>query len=151
MEIRAASLAQIAKGRNAQMVEIADDVQGVANALNHIDSHIALRFSETGNYFVAYWKPDGWEDGQGYVITTAQDLDHRLVKKVEGIYEKCREPGYSFAEELEDNEAKAKAEREHEETERNGPMLEQLAHAMRKDLGYTSRRAFIDKEIPTST
>jgi hypothetical protein len=146
MEIRPASLAQIQKGRDGQMLEIDDDVQGVANALNLIDHHIALRFSEVGNYFVAYWKPDGWEDGSGYVITTAQDLDHRIVKRVEDIYAKCKQPGYSFSDELEKNEAIAKAEQEHEAVEKNGPMLEQLAHAMRKDLGHDKRRAFIPEK-----
>jgi hypothetical protein len=143
MEIRPASLAQIAKARNAQMVEIDDDVQGVANALNHIDSHICLRFSEAGGYFVVYWKPYGWEDGSGYQITTAQDLDHRIVKRVEDIYAKCKQPGYSFAKELEQVESDAKAEKEHEEAEQNGEMLEKLAHAMRKDLGYDKQKIFI--------
>jgi hypothetical protein len=129
------------------MVEIDDDVQGVANALNHIDTHIRLRFSEAGNYWVVYWKPAEWEPGSGYVITTAQELDHRIVKRVEDIYAKCKDPGYSFAKELEKEEAKAKAEREHEESEQLGPMLEQLAHAMRKDLGLDQSKVFVP-EVP---
>lgn len=125
------------------MVEIDNDVQGVANALHHIDHHISLRFSETGNYFVVYWKPDGWDDGQGYQITTAQDLDHRIVKSVEDIYAKCKQPGYSFAKELEQAEDEAKAEEEHRQDEERGAMLEKLAHAMRKDLGLDKSRVAV--------
>jgi hypothetical protein len=128
------------------MVSIDDDVSGVALALSEIDSHICLRFSETGGYFVAYWKPTEGEDGGGYMITTAQDLDHRLVKRVEKIYHECRRPGYSFADELEKTEAKKKAQVEHQASEERGPALEELAFAMRRDLGYDKQRVFVPGE-----
>jgi hypothetical protein len=124
------------------MVQIDDDVQGVADALHGIDSHISLRFSEAGNYFVIQWK----DDHESYLITTAQDLDQRIVKRVEKIYHDVRQPGYSFAGELEKAEAKNKAEMDHEASEARGPALERLAHAMRADLGYDKQRVFIPEK-----
>jgi hypothetical protein len=147
LEIRPASLTQLSRGREGMMIEIDDDVQGVANALNAIDSHICLRFSEAGGYFVAYWKPDGWGNGDGYVITTANELDHRLIKKVERIYHECSQPGYSYAAALEKAEGEAKAEHDHEQQEKLGPMLEQLAHAMRKDLGYDKAKIVVPEDV----
>lgn len=147
MEIKPASLTQLSRGREGQMIEIDDDVQGVANALNEIDSHICLRFSEAGGYFVAYWKPEGGEDGDGYLITTAQELDHRLVKKVERIYHECSQPGYSYAAALDKAEEAAKAERDYEEAEKLGPVLEQLSHAMRKDLGFDQAKIVVPESV----
>lgn len=122
------------------MIEIDNDVGNVAQSLRDIDSHICLRFSEAGGYFVAYWRPSEWDEGEGYLITTAQDCDHRLVKRVEDIYAKCKQPGYSFATELEKVEAEGKREREHKQREESGEALEKLAHAMRADLGYNQSK-----------
>jgi hypothetical protein len=147
MEIRPASLAMFTKGNKGQLVPIDDDVQGVANALNEIDHHFRLRYSEAGEYFVVYWKGDEEPEGDGYLITTAQELDHRLVNHVGEIYKRCQAPGYSFADELERTEAEARKEKDHEFKERHGEMYEQMAYAMRHDLGYDQQRVFIPKEI----
>lgn len=136
MEIAPASLAQVSRARGGQLVEISGDVQGVADGLNRIDKHIRLRFSETGGYFVIYWMPDGCEPGDGYQIFTAQELDLRIVGKMEEVYHRCRQPGYSFSEELEKTEKKLKADEEHEWQESHGEMFEKLAFGLRKDLGY---------------
>lgn len=147
MEIRPATITQLGKGRDGKFVQIADDVQGVANGLNAIDPHIKLRYSEAGGYFVVYWsenpalaEEDDAEGNTTYLIFTAQDLDHRIVKKMERVYWECNQPGYSFADVLEKKEAADKASRRHEARERNGEMYERLAHAMRKDLGYGQGR-----------
>lgn len=143
MEIRPASLAQIAKARNGQMVEIDDDVQGVANALGEIDSHLRLRFSEAGGYYVVYWKPEEWEEGDGYLITTAQDLDHRLAHHMRQVVHRCQQPGYSLAGELDEADAKAKADADQTFVEENGELVERMAHAMREDRGYNKTRIFV--------
>lgn len=121
------------------MIQIDDDVQGVANGLAEVDVHIRLRFSEGGGHFVVYWKDEGDE----YVITTARELDQRIVRRVEKVVHDCRQPGYSFAGELEKVEAKAQAQQDHEASEARGPALEQLAHAMRKGTGHDKQRIFI--------
>lgn len=148
MEIRPASLAQMAKGRNGHMVEIQDDVQGVANSLAAIDPHIRLRFSEAGGYFVAYWLPDDGEEGDGYLITTAQDLDMRLVKRIEEVYWRCRQRDYSYAGEIDKTEVKAQAQKDHEWAQKNGELVERLAYALREGTNRNQHKAYIGKEIP---
>lgn len=147
VEIRPASLAQITKARDGQLVQVDDDVQGIANALHEIDHHLRLRFSEAGEYFVAYWKPDEWEEGDGYAIFTAQDLDHRIVHHMRGVYHRCQQPGYSFAQELERAEEKAEAEQDHNWEQQHGEMYEKLAFAMREDLGYNQSSIFVPKDV----
>ena len=154
MEIAPASVAQIKKGRNGRMVTIADDVQGVVNALSQLDPHLRVRYSEAGGYFVVYWTADPSkaeeEDHEGnttYLVTTAQDLDHRLVQRVEEVYWKHRQPGYSVAKEQDEIDRKAERDNEHAFTEQRGEMYERLAYAMRRDLGYDKGRVFITKEI----
>lgn len=147
------------KGRAGQMVPIDDDVQGVANALNDIDPHLKLRYSEAGQYFVVYWSADPTQTdedieredkGETYVITTAQDLDHRLVHKVGEIYKRCQEPGYSLGAELDRIDAADKKAKDAAFTEEHGEMYEQMAYAMRKDLGYNQGRVFL-KEVPVGS
>lgn len=147
MEIRPASLAQITSGRDGRMVQIDDDVQGVANALAEIDHRLRLRFSEAGEYYVVYYKPDECEEGDGYLIFTAQELDHRVVKHMEQVHHRCTQPGYSFGEELEKAEADAKAQADHEWSEKHGEMHERLAHALREDAGYNHRRIFVPEGV----
>lgn len=147
MEIRPASLTQIAAGRKGQLVQIDDDVVGVASALHEIDPHIRLRFSEAGGYYVCYWLPDEMEEGDGYLIFTAQELDHRIVHHMREVYQRCNQPGYSFAAELDKAEEEAKKEADHKWTEQNGEMHERLAHALRKDAGYDQRRIFVSEDV----
>lgn len=130
-------------------MEIDDDVQGVANGLDQIDHHLRLRFSEAGGYFVVYWKPDEWDEGDGYAIFTAQDLDQRIVHHMREVHHRCQQPGYSLADELERAEAAKKAQADHEFTESQGESYERMAFAMREDLGYNKSKAFIPKEIPS--
>ncbi len=147
MEIRPATLTQLNLGRGGQLIEIDDDVQGVANALHEIDPHIRLRFSERGGYFVVYWKPDAVEEGDGYLIFTAQDLDHRIVQQMREHYHRCLQPGYSLADELDKAEAQAKAELDYERDEEYGEVAERLAHAMRSDLGHDQSRIYVPEGI----
>jgi len=153
LEIRPASIAQIATGRDGRMDPISDDVQGVANALHAIDPHIRLRFSEAGNYFVVYGISDpnlaDEDDGdcETWLITTAQELDHRIVKRVEKVYHDALKQGFSLAKQLDDIDAKAERENEHAWTERNGEMYERMAHALRKDLGYDQGRIYVPEKV----
>lgn len=129
------------------MVEIDDDVAGIASGLAAIDHRIRLRYSETGEYFVVYLKPDEWEEGDGYMVFTAQELDGRIVKHMEEVYIRCNARGYSLADEAERQEAKAKKNAAHEFTEKHGEMYERLAHAMRKDLGYDQSKIYVPESV----
>jgi hypothetical protein len=150
MEIKPASLAMFTKARNGRLIPVMDDVQGVANALNQIDHHLRLRYSEIGEYWVVYWLPDEGEEGDGYLITTAQELDHRLVHHVGEVYKRCQEPDYSLGEELDRLDAEDKKRKDHEFTECHGEMYEQMAYAMRHDLGYDKNRIYVPKELTSA-
>lgn len=141
------------------MVLISDDVGGVAQSLHDLDPHLRLRYSEAGEYYVVYWTEDPSqsdedvereERGSTYLVTTAQELDQRLVQRIEKIYWECRQPGYSLAKKLDEMDAKGKSEDEKEFTEKRGPLYEELAHAMRKDTHRDKRRAFIGDGIPAA-
>lgn len=147
MEIAPASLAQLTRARGGQLIEVGDDVQGIANALAQIDPHIRLRYSEPGEYFVVYYKPDEWEPGQGYMIFTAQELDHRIVKRMEEVYARCNAPGYSLAAEVEAAEAKQKREDDHRWREENGELMEKLAWALREDTHRNQHKLAVPRDV----
>lgn len=142
-----AGMAQLAKARSGKLIEVSDDVAGVARGLSEIDHHIRLRYSEAGEYYVVYWKPDEWEQGQGYLIFTAQDLDHRIVHKMREVYWRCQRENYSLADELERQEDQQTKEADHRFAEDHGEIFQKLAFAMRKDLGYDKSSAFIKEGI----
>ena len=122
------------------MVEVEDDVQNVVNDLARINHHFRVRWSEAGQYFVVYWKPDHEEEGSGYLVTTAQELDGRLVRLVEQIhYRVINDPDYDLGAEIEANHDAADAERDRQFTEQAGEMYERLAHALRQDLGVKNQ------------
>jgi hypothetical protein len=150
LEPTRATLSQVTKSRNGEMVLIEDDVQNVVNSLHEIDPHLRVRFSEAGGYFVVYWQPEGELPGNGELVTTAQELDQRIVHLVRRLYHKAMQPGYSFADEIEKQEEKDRREREHRDSEQRGEALERLAHAMRKDAGYTDGKIFIPKGVKTN-
>lgn len=141
-----ASLDQVVAGKGGKMICIENDVQGIANALNEIDPHLRLRFSEAGGYFVVYWKPDHEAEGFGELVTTATELDFRLVEHVRKLNWKSRQPGYSLADELEAAERERARAADHEFTERHGELYENLAFALRKDKGVENR-AFVPRDV----
>ncbi len=125
------------------MIQVDDDVQNVANDLRDIDPHLRLRYSEAGEYWVVYWCPDGGEDGDGYLVTTAQELDQRVVTQVRKIHHGVLNDTYKLSEEIERLDAVAKAEEEHAFTERMGDTYERLAHALREGTGRGKRRIYV--------
>jgi hypothetical protein len=142
-----ADISQIVKAKDGKMVSIEDDVQNVANDLAEIDPHFRLRYSETGKYFVVYWKHDeAVEDGDGYLVTTAQDLDQRIVQTVKRIHHQVlNDPRYSFADEVERVEEANRRIAEHNRAEEMGPKHEKLAHALKKDLHLDQERIFVPR------
>jgi hypothetical protein len=146
MEIRPvpATLAQISRNREGRMVHIEDDVQGVANDLHEIDSHLRLRYSEAGGYFVVYLKTDAdVDEGDGHLVLTAQDCDQRIVQRIRRIMQS----DYDYMAELDKAEAKAKEEKDAAWSEKIGPIAERLAFAMRKELGYDKSSVVIPRSV----
>lgn len=129
-------------GGEYEYVEIEDDVLNIANTLYEIDPHLRLRFSEAGGYFVVYWKPADADEGDGYLVLTAQELDWRIVRRIQEIGSK----DYDFTQEIERVEAanrKAEQERRHELL---GETHERAYFELRKLMGVKSK-AFISAEM----
>jgi hypothetical protein len=143
VEIRPATITQIEAHRTAgglfEYVEISDDVQGVANLLHEIDEHLRLRYSKAGQYFVVYWRHDGAEDGDGHLILTAQELDHRIVKRIEQI----ASADYDYSFELERLDAEEKKRRREAINEKLGETAERAYFELRKIHGKLNDRAYV--------
>lgn len=144
MEIRPASITQLAQARGGHLVEIDPKLQAIANDLAHIDPNLRLRYSEAGEYFCVFYEP---EHGDAYLIFTAQELDERIVKRMEEVYWRCNQPGYSLADEAEAAEARQKREDDHAWLEKNGELLEKLGWALRHDSNHNQHRAFIPEGV----
>ena len=141
MRIEPASVDQIRLGSTGRIVEISKDAGGVADDLKKIDPHLKVRFAENGQppFWAVYWESD--DQRSTYLVTTAKayqgrtgiwtGLDGRLVERIRQI---DPQNGYDYASELErQNRAAAKAKKQALE-EKMGPLHEQAAHAVRKDL-----------------
>lgn len=132
IEINPASLTQVMQTRKGGMLLVDDDVQNVAQSLRDIDPSLRLRFDPHADYFCVYQvveEPDGSESEK--MVTTAQDLDHRIVHRVREVVS----PRYDFMAELDKQDAAAAKAKDDEQTERYGDIADKLAWALRKDLG----------------
>lgn len=134
-----ADLAQVQMARDGKYVEIEDDVQGIANSLSEIDPHLRLRFSEAGGHYVVFFK----DEQQEYIVTTATELDGRLVPLIRKLHWQATQPGYSFADELDKVEKQAEKDRDAAYENEHGEAFSRLAHAMRKDTGRDKNRVFV--------
>lgn len=126
MEIRPATLDQIIKGRDGKRVVITNDVGDIARQIKEISPDLELHYNEVAEYFVVIQKHETGE----HLVTTAQDLDARIVERVKQI----TSPGYNFEEEALAVEKAQKDKSEHERKEHIGEVGEKLAHGFRKDL-----------------
>lgn len=126
MEIKAATLDQIIKGRNGKRVVITNDVGDIARQIKEISPDLELHYNETASYFVVIQKHDNGE----HLVTTAQELDARIVERVKQI----TNPQYNFDIEAAKIEKQKEAEAEHKRKEHIGEVGERLAHGFRKDL-----------------
>lgn len=143
-EISPASLAQVQATDRGKMVAIDDDVQNVAADLQAIDPGLKLFFnpSDEGGYFSIELHrelPNG--STQEELVTTAQELDQRLVERVRQI----DSAGYSYADELDRADAAALRAHESHMHEKIGVAGEKLRHALKKDLGLGGNQAYISR------
>lgn len=141
MEVQPATLPQIQKGRRGRVVFIDNDALGVAKQLREIDSNLRLAWNEFGEYFVVYQQLD---DGTEHLVTTAQEADGRLVKRVQKIASRF----YNYAEELDKQDKETDRKSEYKSSEYVGELAEELAHAIRKDT--STPRTDINRHGPKS-
>lgn len=129
------------------MVAVPADPLGVAEALRRIDKTLRLRYAEAGSppYWVVYrvhrnGEPCADDDPERTeeLVLTAQDLDHRIVDRVEFIHPDGR-GGYDFVAEVEKQNRDAERRRREKVRESVEEYGDQLAHAIRRDLGVTYR------------
>lgn len=132
IEIRPGSVAQVMATDRGKRVQVADDVQGVANALLEISDELRLYYhSDEAFWAVEQHTPQADGSTKESLVTTALDLDHRIVARCKEV---CA-PGYDLAAEIERREARVQADQDHARREAIGPHAERLAFALQQDLG----------------
>jgi hypothetical protein len=144
MEIQAASVDQMAQARDGRWVAIDADVGSVASLIKEIGDTLGvdfrLHFSErTGIFKVVQFMPDGEEQ----LVTTATELDGRLVNRLREITSES----YDLAAEAEKVEEQARKDFEHAQAERIGEVGERLAHAIRTDLGERKTQVTLPRGV----
>lgn len=138
MELQAASLAQIQAAKSGEMVLIEEDVGSVVGQIQEVDSSFRVRYSEVGEYFVVYAAD---ETGHEYLVTTAQELDGRLLDRVRQIASER----YDYAAQVESIDAAYEASKDHELREAVGEIGQRLAHALRQDRGLNQGRISVPR------
>jgi hypothetical protein len=133
-------MAQVRAGRDGRRYMIEDDVLDVARRIKEIDDSLSLQFNERGEFFVVV---QTLEDGEEKLVTTAQELDERLIHHLKHITHRS----YDFAKEADRMDAQAEREKDHAFHERVGEAGEVAAHALRKDLGLKGGKAFVSKDV----
>lgn len=123
-----------------ELVPVENDVYHVVDRLRRIDPNLHLSYHKTEKVFVLEWR--GLSD-QGEMVEdfvgAYTELDPRIVHLIEKLAARENRNRYVLSRELEALEAQKEREALHAHEERMGPAAEQLAHALRKDLGVNSR------------
>ena len=129
MEIEPANIDQVKRARNGKMITIDKDVGGVVQEIKRINENLHVRYSDAGEYFVVYHRNP--ETGDESLVTTAQELDHRLAKRMEYL----NSGQYDYLLELEKIQNRREKQKDERLKEQIGIIGEELAHALRTDLG----------------
>lgn len=136
-ELEPASVAQVQRGQDGELVEISGDVGNVVADLRRLDPSLRVRAvtDRKEPFFVVYQLVE--ENGRTteHLVLTAKSLDQRIVKRVEEIMD----PSYNFADALETNALKRKAESRNGFREKVESHADRLLHAAQKDLGIKPR------------
>lgn len=123
-----------------ELVPVESDVFHVVERLKRIDPGLSLFFHKSREVFVLYWK--GLNDKGELVedfVGAYTELDGRLVHLIEKLAARENRNRYDLVKELERLEAQKDRDFEREQLNRIGPVAEQLAHALRNDLGIKNR------------
>ena len=143
MRVEPASIEQLLAGRDGRVHRIGADAGGVADELRRIHPGLILQYNELGDHFSVCFES---EDGRDtYLILTARECDHRITDRIREIDSHGRS-GYDYAKALEAGSREARDRALAQFRERMGELGERAVHAIRKDLGSTSR-AFIPREV----
>lgn len=137
--------AQVKAGRLAltdkmDLVQVESDVFGVVEQLKRIDSGLHLSYNTKQNVFVLEWR--GVNPLGEYVediVGAYTELDSRIVHLIEKIGARENRNRYVLSHELEKLEQQKEREALWEHEQNVGPLAEQLAHALRQDLGVKNR------------
>ena len=143
MKVEPASIDQLLRGRDGRVHLVSADAGGVADELRRIHPGLVLQYNELGDHFSVCFESDDGRDT--YLILTAKECDHRIADRIREIDSHGRS-GYDYAKELESASQRVRDRALAQFRERMGDLGERAAHAIRKDLGSTSR-AFIPREV----
>ena len=142
-EIEAATVDQVRQGRDGRTHLIDSDAGGLVIQMQEIDPNLRLRYSEAGDYYVVYYEGKNGTE----LVATYKECDDRIVKDLQRIAWENRQPGYSFADELDKADKKAEAEFDKKQFEKVGEKGEELAFAMRNALGKNDHKIFVKRDI----
>jgi hypothetical protein len=131
MKINSATIDQLIRSRTGGWIHVEADVGSVAQQIEEIGrdrgATFELRLSErTGIFTVVQILGD-----EEQLVTTAQECDQRLVDRLRLV----TSPSYDLGAEVDRAEAEKDRNFQHAQSEQVGEIGEQLAWAMRKDLG----------------
>ena len=151
MKVEPARLNQILDAKGGQFVEVHADVGGVVKALREIDPGFGVRFPLDARepYWHVYWQSEDKRKQELVMSVQAyqnssgvwEGLDHRVVRRIMEIGDES----YDYVKAIDRSRERAdkdKADRTHELVFEHG---EELAHAIRKDLG-DKHKAFFPKK-----
>ena len=130
-----------------ELVEVGDDVLGIAQDIREIDPSLKLRYSERQDFWAVYQEechPLTGEVLKKQIVTTSKVLTPELVERVRQV----TNPSYDFIGEVEKLEKQRKADARPALRESIGEKAEKLAWAMRKDTHRDQRRIFIPNGLP---
>lgn len=158
MNVEPASFNQIRLGEDGRLIEVSADVGGVVEKLREIDKGLRVRFAERGHCWIVYheWHEgcprNNGNEGSTYLINTSNayqgptgawlGLDDRIVDRMREIGSET----YDFAAKLEASRREREDKTLRAKSEKFGEIAEKGAHALRKDLGDTSR-AVIPRDV----
>jgi hypothetical protein len=144
-EIEAATLDQFRQGQDGRMHMIEADAGGIVARMQRIDPNLHLRYSEGGDHYVVYWKDPQTQKEE--LVATYQELDQRIAADLERMEHMQKQPGYSFADELDKKDAEAEKAGEEARRDAMAESAEKLHYALRKDKNMLGQRVFITKGL----
>lgn len=132
IDIAPASLDQVLRGRGGKLLIIENDVNNVAKDIHAIHENLFLRYNVEGSYFVVLQNMG--EGFRPHVVTTAQECDQRLVRKVQGIVQGHVNGTYDYGAEIERHHDERDRINNAQFQENVGEVSEKLAWAIREDI-----------------
>lgn len=137
VEVKPASISQMQKVGN-DWIEVQKDLGEIAAELKKLDRRFVLYHSPHHQIYKITVRETNWNGTKEYLVTTTKHLDRRLINRIQMIMSN----DYNYSAELAKQDEKADRDREYAFEQKMAANSEQLAHAIRKDLGLNTDRAF---------